>query len=103
MTAEFEIVGLCPAQRDFDFCATSSLSLGQQRIQESTARVGIYLDQFGALGGKVEVVAHEYADRSEITSSNLRSPGQDRVPIAGQSGCGLDCMNDTKHLADMGF
>ena len=99
----FEIVSPWRTQRDFDFRATGSLSPGQQRIQESTAGVGIYLDQLGALGGKVEVIAHEYANRPEIVSGDLGSPGQDRVPIAGQSGRGLDCMNDTKHRGDVGF
>ncbi len=98
-----EIVSLWFAQRDFDFCAASSLSLGQQRIQESTACVRIYLNQLGALGGEVEVVAHEYADRPEIMPSDLRGPGQRRIPIAGQSGRGLDRMYDPKHLADTGF
>ena len=98
-----EIVSIRPAQRDLDFCAASSLSLGQQRIQESATCVGIYLDQLGALGGKVEVITHEHANRSEIMPSDVRGPGQDRVPIAGQSGRGLDCMNDTKHLADIGL
>src|SRR5450631_1270686 len=98
-----EVVCLWSAQSDLDLRAASSLSLGQQRIQESTAGVRIYLDQLGTLGGKVEVVTHKYANRSEIVSSDLRSPGKDRVPIAGQSGRGLDRMNDPKHLGDMGF
>ena len=100
---QLKIVSLCPAQRNFDFYAASSLSLGQQRIQESTASVGVYLDQPGTLCGKMEVVAHEYANRSEIMSSDLGSPGQDRLPIAGQSGRGLDRVYDPKHFADIGF
>lgn len=99
----FEIVGLWSAKGDFDLFAASSLSLGQQRVQEGAAGVCIDLDQPGAVSGKVEVVTHEYANRPEIMSSDVGSPGQRRVAVAGQSCRGLDRVYDPKHLADAGF
>ena len=78
-----KIVGLWSAQSDLDLGAAGPLSLGQQRIQEGAACVRIDLDQPGAIGGKVEVVTHEYANRPEIMSSDLWSPGQRRIAIAG--------------------
>ena len=99
---QLEIVGLGSAQSDLDLGAAGPLSLGQQRIQEGAARIGIDLDQLGSRRGKMEVVAHEDAKRPEIMPRNLGSPRQGRVLIARQSGRGLDGSHDPKHLAGFG-
>ena len=79
------------------------MGLSQQRIQEGAARVRIDLDQLGSIRGKMKVVTHENATRSEIMPRNLWSPRQSRVSIAGQSGRGLDRVNYPKHLGDVAF
>ena len=73
------------------------MSLGQQRVQEGAARIGIDFDQLGSVRSKMEVVAHEDAARSEITSRNLRGPRQNGFLIGGQSGRGFDCVYDPNH------
>ena len=100
---QLKIVGLGFAHSDLDLGAAGPLSLGQQRIQEGAARVRIHLDQLGSVRSKMEVVTHEDATRSEIMPRDLGSPRQSRVSIAGQSGRGLDRVNDPKHLGDVGF
>ena len=97
--SRLEIVSLGSAQRDLDFGAAGPLSLGQQRIQEGAARIGIDFDQLGPVRSKMEVVAHEDATRSEITSRDLRGPRQHGFSIGGQSGRGFDCMHDPNHPA----
>lgn len=51
----------------------------------------------------MKVEAHEYAARPEITSRELRGPGQRRLPITRQSGCGLDRAHDAKHFGRFAF
>jgi hypothetical protein len=77
-----EIVSIWFAESDFHFRTASSLSFDQQCTKEGAAGVRIYLDQLWALGGKMEVVAHEYTNWTAIMPSDLGSPRQGRVSIA---------------------
>jgi len=81
-----------------DLGATSALRLGEQRIQEGAAGIGVHLDQLGAIPPEVKIIAHEGAARSGIEAGDRWRPGQDRFLVCGQSRRGLDHLDDSGHV-----
>ena len=80
-----EVMASGSRQRDLNLRAAGTLRLNQQRVQKGSTRIGVHLDQLGSIPGEMKVITHEHAKRAMVATRELRSPGQDRIPIAGQS------------------
>ena len=70
-------------------------------IEKSTSRIGVDLDEFGALRCHVKVIPHEDAKRAEVMACYLGRGRQNLLAIGLKTADPFSCLNRGQHAQEV--